>query len=76
MVGLVRDTCPAFKRDQRIRPKIIIFSVFGPRAGGGVLSNDPEQGRWKATNGSGREKKTFCPQSLAWTIGIANRLWD
>jgi hypothetical protein len=28
MVGLIRDTCPAFKRDQRIRPKTIIISVF------------------------------------------------
>jgi len=37
MVGLIRDTCPAFKRDQRIRPKIINFSVSGLRVGGGVL---------------------------------------
>jgi hypothetical protein len=28
MVGLIRDTCPAFKRDQRIRRKINVFSVF------------------------------------------------
>jgi len=28
MVGLIRDTCPAFKRDQRIRPKTILFSAF------------------------------------------------
>jgi hypothetical protein len=28
MVGLIRDTCPAFKRDQRIRPK----KSFSPRS--------------------------------------------
>jgi len=26
MVGLIRDTCPALKRDQRIRPIKIILS--------------------------------------------------
>ena len=41
MVGLIRDTCPAFKRDQRVRPKIII---------------SPCSLRAQATNGSGREK--------------------
>ncbi len=28
MVGLIRDTCPVFKRDQRIRPKKNLLCVL------------------------------------------------
>jgi hypothetical protein len=63
MVGLIRPPCLAIAlatAGQRIRPKLIIFSVLGPRAGGGVLSNDPELGRRKATDESGRlQRPTF-----------------
>jgi hypothetical protein len=56
MVGLIRDTCPAFKRDQRIRPKINIISVFP------VCSSDPE--------GAGEIKKLTLPLQKAGRVSV------